>query len=478
MKVSNQDVVLSGGFGKSSNSARAGYLPICLERAPLDAFENIAVYLRSPDPKDKAAAGAATAVAETFRLYCSANIKFSIEHRERLRSNGTKFVYIAMADHARFREQTEASLMKTVNDPSLGVSIKSEIVYETSVELVNELLSEPDLGAKSKRLEQVSRAITTLVLNDPTAFSHLFAASHHDFYTATHMVNVATWMVPLAHAMGYHSTSDLNKICQAGLLHDVGKVHVSAEILNKKGKLSNEEWAMIKRHPDLGCEHLSKFEGIDPLVFAVTREHHERMDGSGYPRGIRGDQMHPVSRICAVVDSFDAMTAFRPFKERSMTVSQALSIIKSETPGKYDEMVVDTWLNLLQAAEREGVLSEPVKLEGDSQSRKFPRFPIHCPARLHLLETGPTPEELVEKPALQVIAHNISRGGAGFVSQQMVRPGERARLYLTGEGTLERNDDGLVVRCRAYKDGWYEVGMKFASLRDDLGGDEQKSVAA
>jgi hypothetical protein len=83
----------------------------------------------------------------------------------------------------------------------VAISVKSEIVYETAVELVNELLSEPDLAGKSPRLEKVSRAVTTLVLNDPTAFSHLFAASHHDFYTATHMVNVATWMVPLCHGL-------------------------------------------------------------------------------------------------------------------------------------------------------------------------------------------------------------------------------------------------------------------------------------
>jgi hypothetical protein len=254
-------------------------------------------------------------------------------------------------------------------------------------------------------------------------------------------------------------------------------VHISAEILNKKGKLTDAEWNMIRRHPDLGVEHLKKFENIDPLIFAVTREHHERMDGSGYPRGLTGDQMHPISRICAVVDSFDAMTAFRPFKERSMTVAEALTIISKETPSKYDQKVFETWLSLLQAAEREGVISEPVRLEGQEQSRKFPRFPIHCPARLHVLESAG--ETWVERPALQVIAHNISRGGAGFVSQLLVHPGERARLYLTGEGTLNRHDEGLIVRCRAYRDGWYEVGLKFASETSDLALDEiPKSAAA
>ncbi|HTL30203.1 MAG TPA: hypothetical protein VL282_13315, partial [Tepidisphaeraceae bacterium] len=95
MKVSKQDVVLSGGFGTSSNSARAGYLPICLERVPLAAFDNISIYLRSNDPTADG--------NETFRLYCSPTVRFTQQHRERLIQHGVKFVYIPMAEQARFR---------------------------------------------------------------------------------------------------------------------------------------------------------------------------------------------------------------------------------------------------------------------------------------------------------------------------------------------------------------------------------------
>src|SRR5688572_3933810 len=120
-KVEKQDVVLSGGFGKSTNSARAGYLPICLERTPLASFAGIGIFLRSKDPK--------APEGESFKLYCSKDIPFTDAHRQRLASNGVKFGYIAMADHERFRKQTEEALIATVEDPSLSVSIKSEIVY-------------------------------------------------------------------------------------------------------------------------------------------------------------------------------------------------------------------------------------------------------------------------------------------------------------------------------------------------------------
>ena len=311
----------------------------------------------------------------------------------------------------------------------MAVSVKSEIIYETSVELVNELLSEPDLIRDSGRLEKVSRAVTTLTLNDPTSFSHLFTASHHDFYTATHMVNVATWMVPLAYAMGYHDVDQLNQICQAGILHDIGKMQIPAEILNKSAKLTDDEWRQIKEHPVNGCEYLKEFAHIHPMVFTVTRQHHERVDGTGYPDGLKGDEIDPISRICAVVDSFDAMTAFRPFKQKTMSVAQAMDIIVAETPGKYDPTVVDAWPTL---ARRGAATATAVATDGERGQRRFPRFPVNCPARVYSDVSGETPRE---QPAIPIIAHNLSRSGVGFVTQSPISVGEHARIYLQGTGS-------------------------------------------
>lgn len=453
------ELLLSGGFGKSTNSARAGFLPIRLERTPVVAFEGIAVYLRPPssgkaDEKD------------SFTLYTSDSTRFTEQHRQRLMDQRVQFVYIPIASQSRFRQQTEANLVKITQDPSLAVSVRSQIIYETSVELVNELLAEPDLSSKTPRLEQISRAVTTLTLNDPGSFAHLFTASHHDFYTATHMVNVATWMVPLAYAMGFHDIGQLNHLCQAGILHDIGKIYVPSDVLNKKGRLSDGEWNQIRRHPELGCEHLKSYDNIPPLVYTVTRQHHERLDGSGYPDRLKGDQIDIFARICAVVDSFDAMTAFRPFKERTMSVSQAVDVIVAETPSKYDQAVVDAWIGLLEAAEKQSPTVGPVHAAnpGNGQ-RRYPRFPIDCPARAHLME--PSPSGPVERRGMQVVAHSISRAGVGFLSPQAFQPGDGVRVYLQGSGSLSRMLEGLIVRCRVYRDGWYEVGVEFAALMEE-----------
>ena len=538
IKANPQSVVLSGSKAKEVSSARAGYLPIVLNHVPAASFKGMGIYLRVR-PEEGG-----------FALYAGDHLEFSDRDRARLLEQGVQTVYIRIADQARFRRQVEDRLVEIATDPALVIAEKSSILYETSLELVDELLSERDLGAKSARLDRMARAVTTLVMSDPSAFSHLFAVSHHDFYTATHMVNVATWMVPLAYALGHRDPRELNLICQAGILHDMGKVNIPEDVLNKKGKLSDEDWSLIKRHPIWGCEYLAKFENIDPLIMAVTRQHHERMDGTGYPDGLKAKDIHPISRICAVVDSFDAMTAFRPFKDRTLSVQSAIDVLKRETPAKYDPEVLEAWLALLAtgvqqqeedaAAVVEGdapksaedlvikggaavakaeagfhiragsnslsaggggvaadhrhdpdahaaspasstshapaagvgasasaAASASASPRGEANQREHARAQFQCRARAHPLEAPAAGgRDVVERPAIPITTHNLSRGGLGFLSQVPIAPGQFLRVYLDIKSRGDSCDVlvGETVRCRAYTDGWYDIGLRFTPI--------------
>jgi HD-GYP domain-containing protein (c-di-GMP phosphodiesterase class II) len=459
--ISEREAAASGGSIPIASSSRAGYLPVALASVPAAAFEGIGVYLRASGPEADGA---------PFTLYRARDIAFTAAERERLLEGGVKFVYVCMSDQARFRAQTETNLEATVTDPKIAISAKLAIVYETSVELINELLADPDLAKLSPRLETVSRAITSLVINNPTAFSHLFATSHHDFYTATHMVNVATYMVPLAHKLGYNDSDVLNQLCQAGLLHDIGKLYIPEEVLNKTGALSEEDWVLLKRHPEMACSHLEDYDGIPPVALTVARQHHERLDGSGYPAGLRGEEIHPFSRICAVVDAFDAMTALRPFKKRSFTIAEALAILRKETPDKHDADVVAAWSELLSSTRRPAVqtTAEPrnqAALTEARNRRKYPRYRFNCPARLHVVDCKPGQRR--ERPGLQVVAHSISRSGMGVLSQLPVPVGEYVHVYLHARKWNRELLEGLTVRCRSYADGWYEIGLHFTTIDTD-----------
>src|SRR5207248_1842274 len=118
--VTERDLVLSGGFGKSTNSARAGFLPIGLEHAPLGSLNGIPVYVRSRPGDPLPTEGAADNSHPGFSLYCAQETRFAEIHRRRLLDHDVRFVYIRMADQSRFRQQTESRLIETASDPAVA----------------------------------------------------------------------------------------------------------------------------------------------------------------------------------------------------------------------------------------------------------------------------------------------------------------------------------------------------------------------
>jgi HD-GYP domain-containing protein (c-di-GMP phosphodiesterase class II) len=442
---------------QDSISSRAGYLPISLARLPIKALAGISVYIRT----SPAEAGS-DPTADPFTLLCAGNVAFDEDARRRLLKLGTKFVYIPTAAHDQFRKQTESQIENIAKDTEMASAAKWAIVFETTNEIANELLSQRNFAANVPRLQAVSKAVSSIVLSDPSAFTHLFAASHHDFYTATHMVNVGTWMVALAYAMGHKDEQELCNIFQAGILHDVGKTLVPREILNKTGQLTSEEWAILRSHPTKGSEYLKQAGVTDPVILAVTHQHHERLDGSGYPDNLRADQMHPIAKMCAVIDTFDAMTSLRPFKTRAMPVAQAMAVIIQESPLKYDAQTVAVWGDLVKSVNKnvpEPVIPAPVK---KVERRKSSRSDFNCPVLVRVKEEGGRFEDAV---SINAVTHDVSSGGMALLLPMQVSPGQLIRLHLQPPKKIRitRTYTAECVRCRPYDDGWFEIGVELLS---------------
>jgi putative nucleotidyltransferase with HDIG domain len=162
-----------------------------------------------------------------------------------------------------------------------------------------------------------------------------------DSYTHGHSERVTQLSLELGQELKL-GRDDLENIRIAGILHDIGKIGIPETILNKPGRLSDEEFETIKSHPDLGVKILRKVEflsGIIPLIL----HHHERFDGRGYPAGLAGDKIPLVSRIIAVADTFDAMTSDRPYR-KALDERSALEEIERCRESQFDPQVADAFL--------------------------------------------------------------------------------------------------------------------------------------
>jgi putative nucleotidyltransferase with HDIG domain len=139
-----------------------------------------------------------------------------------------------------------------------------------------------------------------------------FAMEAYDHNTASHQVRVAAIACAIARELGWDE-EHVHALQVASLLHDVGKMTVSQEILNKPGRLNAEESAQVNLHPETGYDILKDIPFPWPIA-EVVRQHHERMDGSGYPRGLKGDEILPMARVLAIADVLDAMRSARSYR--------------------------------------------------------------------------------------------------------------------------------------------------------------------
>ncbi len=167
-----------------------------------------------------------------------------------------------------------------------------------------------------------------------------------DSYTQGHSQRVSDYSVAISIEMNMDSEF-IHRIRIGSMLHDVGKIGIPDEILHKRGELTTSEYEMMKQHPAVGEIMLSKIRTLRSELAAVM-EHHERLDGSGYPRGLQGEQISMVGRIVAVADAFDAMTSDRPYRKR-MSDEEAISRLQAAAGSKFDQNVVNALINVHQS---------------------------------------------------------------------------------------------------------------------------------
>ena len=196
------------------------------------------------------------------------------------------------------------------------------------------------------KLEKQHKETMTFVQEITEAFAKVIDMK--DKYTNGHSSRVAHYTTMLAKELGYDDAT-VEKYYRIALLHDIGKIGVPPEVLNKPGKLTDEEFGIIKSHTSLGYEALKDIS-IMPELSVGAQSHHERPDGKGYPNHLKGDEIPRVAQIIAVADCFDAMYSNRPYRSR-MNFEKVVSIIKEVSGTQLASDVVDAFLRLVEKGE-------------------------------------------------------------------------------------------------------------------------------
>jgi putative nucleotidyltransferase with HDIG domain len=204
---------------------------------------------------------------------------------------------------------------------------------------------EDDVRAKAAELEENNKLLLTYSLSLENATVQLMtslqnAMEEKDFYTAGHTMRVTEYAILLGMAMDLPE-SDMVVLRRASQFHDIGKLVIDLSCIQKPGKLTDDEWILIRKHPVIGANIIKPLGFMEREQF-IVRHHHERMDGKGYPDGLQGAELDLLTRILMVVDSYDAMTSRRNYR-RNMSMEEAVQELNDCAGTQFDEPCVSAF---------------------------------------------------------------------------------------------------------------------------------------
>jgi HD-GYP domain-containing protein (c-di-GMP phosphodiesterase class II) len=247
-----------------------------------------------------------------YVLFCRGNEQFSQERREVLLKRNIDRLYISTEDNDKYLKYQEKNLKNIVQDRNISSREKSIVIYDVARNITADLLNDPKSGQNTERASEWVNNTVSHILNDEDTFTSLFYVLSNNYYVYTHSINVTVIGLLFGKYLSLKE-HDLNCLGTGLLLHDIGKVIIHPDVINKSGRLTEEEFWAIKRHPKAGLDHLEHIGTIDGRCLKIVIQHHENYDGTGYPYNISGNDIHLFGRIARIIDVYDAMTSNRPY---------------------------------------------------------------------------------------------------------------------------------------------------------------------
>ncbi len=238
-------------------------------------------------------------------------------------------------------------LIAAIEDKNLDPEIKATAVYKSSMDLMSRLLESPT-AENIHTSKGAIKSVTDLILQDHDTAHNMLLITSHDFYTYAHSVNVGIYSIMLAKELFRHSNNhDLEELGAGFFLHDLGKVNIDPAIINKPGRLTDDEMNQMRTHPNQGYKILKETDELSEECEYIVLQHHERYDGTGYPKRLRGEEIHIYGRICCLADVFDALTAERSYKQ-SMTKFDALKLMRDEMQNYFSKDLLEPFILLFK----------------------------------------------------------------------------------------------------------------------------------
>ncbi len=309
------------------------YLPVSLKSLRTDTIIGFDVYMPTQ-----------ISGSNHYTLYCKNDDIFESGQKEVLIKKNVYRLFIRKADERKYLEYLKSNFQDIISDARIPPDEKAEVVYSATTSLVKDLFQDP--GTENiEKTRKFAYSLVDYIIAEYNVADCLLKIAIHEYHTYTHAVNVAAIGTLFAKKMGLE-VDDLKHFCSGILLHDIGKTRISTDIINKKGKLTEDEFKEIKEHPELGIAILKETGNIFKGEYMTTIQHHENYDGTGYPYGLLKEEIHLCGKIARIIDVYDALTTNRSYA-KAIRPFAALMEMKEKMLNCFDQEIFKEFICFL-----------------------------------------------------------------------------------------------------------------------------------
>ncbi len=306
------------------------FMPIYLEALRIDTVVDFDLYIK---------------IGNDLILYRASDLPFTEKTRATLLENNVDRLFVPLGAQSKYQHYIESNINQILRDDDIPEVTKAGIVYDSTKLLVRDVLTNPILSENIRRSQNMVESEINFILGGQEAFHNLLRVMSFDYYTYTHSVNVCTFSIAFAQFLGINDEETLIPLGTGALLHDIGKTKISDRILNKRTRLTPTEMELIRRHPEWGVDLMQETQLIPDDAYYPIIQHHEREDGSGYPRGIGSEDLHIFGRIVGIADCFDAMTTRRVYQQAINTFPALKIMFQQDTA--FDRELLEKFARLM-----------------------------------------------------------------------------------------------------------------------------------
>lgn len=308
------------------------FIPVQVVSLRVDTVTDFDLYIRATS-------------GEPEVLYADSSVPFTEESRKRLENNQVEYLYVHANQLDQYRRYIETNMADILADVAIHVEDKSQLLHITARGVVQDVLDGAELATGLERGGSLVTHTVDFLFGQRNALRHLVESASLDYDIYSHSVNVCVMSLALAQRMGYPGER-LIEFGTGALFRDVGLSKVDPKIVHNTGRLTEMEYEDIKRHPELSEKLLVATHITSPVTLDVVRHHHEKLDGSGYPDGLAGDELSPLVRICTTVDIFDALTTNR-LHRKAISTYDALQLMSQDLQDELDLDVMKALITML-----------------------------------------------------------------------------------------------------------------------------------